>query len=125
MTSLIFRLTPQQLRLILIDPKMLELNVFDGIPHLVSKVITEHTAAYNSLAWAVEEMERRYSLMADTGSKNIESYNLKMRSPTAKLPYIVIVVDELADLMLSGGEAAEIAITRLAQKARAPSAIVK
>lgn len=117
--SLIFRMNPQQLRMILIDPKMLELNAFDGIPHLVSKVITDNNAAYNALAWAVNEMERRYCLMAESASKNIESYNSKQKNPAKTIPYIVIVVDELADLMFSGGEAVEIAITRLAQKARA------
>lgn len=117
--SLIFRMNPQQLRMILIDPKMLELNAFDGIPHLVSKVITDNNAAYNALAWAVNEMERRYCLMAETGSKNIESYNSKQKNQPKKIPYILIVVDELADLMFSGGEEVEIAITRLAQKARA------
>ncbi len=117
--SFIYRNTPQQLRLILVDPKMLELSVFDGIPHLITNVITDNTVAYNALAWAVTEMDRRYALMADTGSKNIESYNQKQKSQNAKLPLIVIVVDELADLMMSGGEAVEVAITRLAQKARA------
>lgn len=116
--SFIYRLSPQELRLILIDPKMLELNVFDGIPHLITNVITNNNVAHNALNWAVIEMERRYSLMAETGSKNIDSFNAKVRGPE-KLPYIVIVVDELADLMMSGGETTEIAITRLAQKARA------
>ncbi len=115
--SLLYRLSPQELRLILVDPKMLELSVFDGIPHLITNVITNNHVAFNALAWAVLEMERRYHLMAQTNSKNMESYNSKHR--TGKLPYIVIVVDELADLMLSGGERVEIAITRLAQKARA------
>jgi S-DNA-T family DNA segregation ATPase FtsK/SpoIIIE len=115
--SLLYRLSPQELRLILIDPKMLELSVFDGIPHLITKVITHNAVAYNALAWAVLEMERRYQRMSESGSKNIDSYNSKHRS--GKLPYIVIVVDELADLMFSGGERVEIAITRLAQKARA------
>ena len=115
--SLLYRLSPQDLRLILVDPKMLELSVFEGIPHLITNVITNNNVAYNALAWAVLEMERRYQRMSETNSKNIESYNSKHRSD--KFPYIVIVVDELADLMLSGGERVEIAITRLAQKARA------
>jgi len=117
--SFLFRMTPQQLRLILVDPKMLELNVFDGLPHLITNVITDNKVAFTALNWAVMEMDRRYALMAKTGSKNIESYNSKMKSADAKLPFIVIVVDELADLMMSGGEEVEIAITRLAQKARA------
>jgi S-DNA-T family DNA segregation ATPase FtsK/SpoIIIE len=116
---MIYRLSPQQLRLILVDPKMLELNVFGGLPHLITDVITNNAKAYNALEWAVEEMDRRYQLMAETGSKNIESYNSKMKSSHDKLPFIVIVVDELADLMMSGGQMVEVAITRLAQKARA------
>lgn len=116
--SLIFRLTPQELRMILVDPKMLELNVFDGLPHLVTNVITDNRIAFNALSWAVWEMDRRYKLMAETGSKNIDSYNEKQRGGE-KIPFLVIIVDELADLMMSGGEAVEIAITRLAQKARA------
>lgn len=116
--SFLYRCTPQQLRMILVDPKMLELNVFDGIPHLISNVITDNTIAYNALNWAVWEMERRYALMAQTNSKNIDSFNGKVKGDK-KLPFIVIVVDELADLMMSGGQAVEVAITRLAQKARA------
>lgn len=116
-TSFLYRLSPQQLRLILIDPKMLELNIFDNIPHLVTNVITNNSVAINALGWAVKEMERRYTLMADTNSKNIDSYNQKQRSN--KIPYLVIVVDELADIMMSGGESVEVSITRLAQKARA------
>lgn len=116
--SFIYRCSPDFLRLILVDPKMLELNVFDGLPHLVTNVITDNNIAFNALNWAVWEMDRRYQLMAQTGSKNIDSYNSKQKG-AAKIPYLVIVVDELADLMLSGGEAVEVAITRLAQKARA------
>jgi len=116
--SMLFRLSPRELRLILVDPKMLELNIFDGMPHLITPVITNNDIAYNALNWAVQEMDRRYQLMAETNSKNMESYNSKV-SGTKKLPFIVIVVDELADLMMSGGQAVEIAITRLAQKARA------
>lgn len=117
-TSFLYRLSPKELRLILVDPKMLELNVFDGLPHLITNVITNNNVAFNALSWAVEEMDRRYHLMAETGSKNIESYNSK-KSGDAKLPFIVIVVDELADLMMSGGQMVEVCITRLAQKARA------
>lgn len=116
--SLIFRLSPQELRMILVDPKMLELNVFDGLPHLVTNVITDNTIAFNALTWAVSEMERRYALMAKSGSKNIESYNGKVKGKD-RIPFLVIIVDELADLMMSGGKDVEVAITRLAQKARA------
>lgn len=117
--SFLYRMSPHQLRLILVDPKMLELNVFDGLPHLITNVITDNNIAFNALSWAVMEMERRYGLIAATGSKNLDSYNEKQKKPEDKLPFIVIVVDELADVMMSGGEQVEIAITRLAQKARA------
>ncbi|NBX75990.1 MAG: DNA translocase FtsK [Proteobacteria bacterium] len=117
--SFLYRMSPHQLRLILVDPKMLELNVFDGLPHLITNVITDNGVAYNALSWAVMEMERRYGLIAATGSKNLDSYNEKQKRPEDKLPFIVIVVDELADVMMSGGELVEVAITRLAQKARA------
>jgi S-DNA-T family DNA segregation ATPase FtsK/SpoIIIE len=118
-TSFLYRLTPQQLRLILVDPKMLELSVFDGIPHLLTPVITDNKIAIKAIHWAVLEMDRRYALMAKTNSKNIDSYNEKMKSAVDKLPFIVVIVDELADLMMSGGQEVEIDITRLAQKARA------
>lgn len=117
-TSLIFRLSPKELRMILVDPKMLELVAFDGLPHLVTNVITDNGIAFNALTWAVEEMERRYALMAKSGNKNIESYNEKQKGD-GKIPFLVIIVDELADLMMSGGKDVEVAITRLAQKARA------
>ena len=116
--SFLFRMTPEELRLILIDPKMLEFAAFAGLPHLITEVITDNKIAINAMNWAVTEMDRRYAMMAKTNSKNIESYNSKMKGKE-KLPYIVVVVDELADLMMTGGEEVEIAITRLAQKARA------
>ncbi|MEZ4750066.1 MAG: DNA translocase FtsK 4TM domain-containing protein [Bdellovibrionota bacterium] len=118
-TSFLYRMSPQQLRMILIDPKMLELNVFEGLPHLISNIITRPQHAVNALNWAVMEMENRYNIMAEYGSKNIDSYNSSMKAASNKLPYIVIVVDELADLMLTSGGEVEEAITRLAQKARA------
>ncbi|MCB0405470.1 MAG: DNA translocase FtsK 4TM domain-containing protein [Bdellovibrionales bacterium] len=118
-TSFLYRMSPQQLRMILIDPKMLELNVFEGLPHLISNIVTRPQHAVNALNWAVMEMENRYNLMAEYGSKNIDSYNSSMKSAANKMPYIVIVVDELADLMLTSGGEVEEAITRLAQKARA------
>jgi S-DNA-T family DNA segregation ATPase FtsK/SpoIIIE len=117
-TGLLFRKTPQELRMILVDPKMLELNVFDGLPHLVTNVITDNGVAFSALSWAVDEMERRYALMAAAGSKNIDSFNEKQKA-SERLPFLVIIVDELADIMMSGGKDVEIAITRLAQKARA------
>lgn len=117
-TGMLYRLNPQQLRMILIDPKMLELNVFEGLPHLVTNVITNNNVAINAMHWAVQEMERRYALMAEAGAKNIDSYNQKQKGDK-KIPFLVIVVDELADLMMSGGEEVETSITRLAQKARA------
>jgi len=86
---------------------------------LITNIITDNAIAFNALNWAVMEMERRYGLIAATGSKNLDSYNEKQKRPEDKLPFIVIVVDELADVMMSGGEEVEIAITRLAQKARA------
>jgi S-DNA-T family DNA segregation ATPase FtsK/SpoIIIE len=117
-TGLLFRKTPQELRMILVDPKMLELNVFDGLPHLVTNVITDNGVAFSALSWAVDEMERRYALMAAAGSKNIDSFNEKQKT-SERIPFLVIIVDELADIMMSGGKDVEIAITRLAQKARA------
>ncbi|MCB0416296.1 MAG: DNA translocase FtsK 4TM domain-containing protein, partial [Bdellovibrionales bacterium] len=92
-TSFLYRMSPQQLRMILIDPKMLELNVFEGLPHLISNIITRPQHAVNALNWAVMEMENRYNLMAEYGSKNIDSYNSSMKSAANKMPYIVIVVD--------------------------------
>lgn len=116
--SLLYRMTPQQMRMILVDPKMLEFAAFAGLPHLVTEVITDNRKAFNALQWATWEMDRRYALMAKTNSKNIDSYNGKMKG-SDKIPFLVVVVDELADLMMSGGQDVEIAITRLAQKARA------
>jgi DNA segregation ATPase FtsK/SpoIIIE, S-DNA-T family len=116
--SLLYRLSPQQMRMILVDPKMLEFAAFQGLPHLVTEVITDNRKAFNALNWAVWEMERRYALMAKANAKNIDSYNGRMRADD-KIPYLVVVIDELADLMMSGGRDVEVAITRLAQKARA------
>ncbi len=119
-TGFLYRLNPKELRLILIDPKMLELVIYDGIPHLLAPVVTRSEYATVAFKWAVEEMERRYDLMSESGSKNIDSYNEKQKSEKDKFPYIVIIVDELADLMFSSDrEDIEVSITRLAQKARA------
>lgn len=130
--SLLYRNDPQTLRLILIDPKMLELSVYQGIPHLKSPVITDPKRARGVLWWAVEEMERRYSLMMRYGVRSLAGYNDLMKEKASQisddevvvgeleqLPRIVIVVDELADLMLSVGKEVEELLTRLAQKARA------
>jgi DNA segregation ATPase FtsK/SpoIIIE, S-DNA-T family len=142
--SLLFRNTPDDVRLIMIDPKMLELSVYDGIPHLLAPVVTDMKEAANALRWAVGEMERRYRLMASMGVRNIAGFNRKVReaiergepirdplapatgestddavSVLAPLPYIVIVVDEFADMMMMVGKKVEELIARLAQKARA------
>lgn len=147
--SLLFRLSPEQCRFIMIDPKMLELSVYDGIPHLLSPVVTEPGKAIVALKWAVREMETRYRNMSKLGVRNIEGYNQRIREAIKKgeqilhkvqtgfdpdtgdaifedhplalneLPYIVIIVDEFADLMLVAGKDVENAIQRLAQMARA------
>ncbi len=146
--SLLYRLPPEKCRMIMIDPKMLELSVYDDIPHLLSPVVTEAGKAVVALKWTVQEMENRYRSMSKLGVRNIEGYNMRMReakekgeeltmrvatgfdetgAPTheerpmdmSEIPYIVVVVDEFADLMLVAGKDVENAIQRLAQKARA------
>jgi len=119
--SLLYRNDPDQLKLMLIDPKMLEFSIYNDIPHLITPVIIEPKKAIAALANMVGEMERRYKLMADNRTKNIDNYNDKVkRSGTAEpLPFIVIVIDELADLMMNGGKDVEYSIARLAQMARA------
>ncbi|QQD22885.1 DNA translocase FtsK [Oceanospirillaceae bacterium ASx5O] len=141
--SLLFKSTPDELRLILVDPKMLELSVYEGIPHLLTPVVTDMKEASNALRWSVAEMERRYMLMAAMGVRNIAGYNKKVRDaieagqpivdPLWKieqsfetqppllqpLPYIVIVIDEFADMMMMVGKKVEELIARIAQKARA------
>ena len=141
--SLLFKSTPEQLRLILVDPKMLELSVYEGIPHLLTPVITDMKEAANGLRWSVAEMERRYQLMAALGVRNVAGYNKKVSEaieagtpipdplwqidqsydttpPTLEpLPYIVIVIDEFADMMMMVGKKVEELIARIAQKARA------
>src|SRR5699024_7363149 len=108
-------------RLMLIDPKMVELAPYNDIPHLVSPVITDVKAATQALRWAVEEMESRYQKFVNTGSRDIERYNQKMleQGKTEKMPYLVIVIDELADLMMIAPQDVEDSISRIAQKARA------
>jgi S-DNA-T family DNA segregation ATPase FtsK/SpoIIIE len=115
--SILLNATPQDVKFILIDPKMLELSVYDGIPHLIAPVVTHPQKAAAALHWAVAEMERRYRLLADHGVRGIEGYN--RARPSHPLPYIVVVIDELADLMLVARREVEDALTRLAQMARA------
>lgn len=147
--SLLYRFTPSELRLILIDPKVLELKTYDDIPHLLSPVVTEPHKSVRALKWAVEEMERRYRMMSSVNSRNIHSFNEKVSAAIAKgkplgrrvqtgfdpdtgeqlyeeeqldyqpLPQIVLIVDELADLMVTVGKEIEVLIQRLSQKSRA------
>lgn len=137
--SLIYKTTPEQTRLILIDPKMLELSVYEGIPHLLTPVVTDMREAASALRWCVAEMERRYKLMSALGVRNLSGYNQKIQEAIKKeepvvnplspleetpeyleeLPLIVVVIDELADLMMVAGKKVEHLIARLAQKARA------
>ncbi|MCA3255219.1 MAG: DNA translocase FtsK 4TM domain-containing protein [Alphaproteobacteria bacterium] len=147
--SLLYRLTPEQCRMIMIDPKMLELSVYDGIPHLLSPVVTEPAKAIRALKWAVEQMEDRYRMMASINVRSLAGFNQRVREAKAKnqpftrkihtgydqetgqpiyetetlefepLPLVVVIVDELADLMMTAGKEVEFLIQRLAQKARA------
>ncbi len=142
--SILFKATPEDVRLILIDPKMLELSIYDGIPHLLTPVVTDMKDAANALNWCVFEMERRYKLMASIGVRNLSSFNMKAqtahntRNPIShpfynpnvpenannkkyleKLPYIVVIIDEFADMMMVVGKKVEEQISRIAQKARA------
>ena len=147
--SLVYRLRPDQCRLIMVDPKMLELSVYDGIPHLLTPVVTDPKKAVVALKWAVREMEERYKKMSKLGVRNIDGYNARLAEAKAKgealtrtvhtgfdketgkaiyeeeklelepLPFIVIIVDEMADLMMVAGKDIEGAVQRLAQMARA------
>jgi S-DNA-T family DNA segregation ATPase FtsK/SpoIIIE len=147
--SLLYRLSPEKCRFIMVDPKMLELSVYDDIPHLLTPVVTEPGKAVVALKWAVQEMEDRYRAMSKLSVRNIEGYNERLREAVKKgetllrkvqtgfdpdsgkpvfeeqpmdmteLPYIVVFVDEFADLMLVAGKDVEVAVQRLAQKARA------
>lgn len=137
--SLVYKASPDNVRLILIDPKMLELSVYDGIPHLLTPVVTDMRDAASALNWCVAEMERRYKLMSALGVRNLAGYNQKVREATKneepltnplnpvpgspelleEMPLIVVVIDELADLMMIVGKKVEKLIARLAQKARA------
>jgi S-DNA-T family DNA segregation ATPase FtsK/SpoIIIE len=115
--SFLYRNSPDDLKLMMIDPKMLEFSIYNDIPHLLTPVITEPKKAIAGLSNMVKEMERRYKLMSDGKVKNIENYNAKF--PDNKMPYIVVIIDELADLMMTGGKDVEYSIARLAQMARA------
>jgi len=139
--SLLFKATPDDLRLILIDPKMLELSIYDGIEHLLTPVVTDMNDAANALRWCVAEMERRYQVMAAVGVRNLEGFNLKVAQGIAnnnpildplwdpksggiaskleKLPSVVVIIDEFADMMMVVGKKVEELIARIAQKARA------
>ena len=114
--SLLYRHTPEKCKFILIDPKMLELSTYEGIPHLLCPVITEAKKAASVLGWVVKEMESRYRLMTKEGVRNIDGYNTKHKLP---MPYIVVVVDEMSDLMLVAGKEIENYIQKLSQMARA------
>ena len=141
--SLLFKSTPEQVRLIMVDPKMLELSVYDGIPHLLAPVVTDMKEAASALRWCVAEMERRYRVMSALGVRNLAGFNVKVAEATAEgtplrdplwkpidsmdleapllhaLPYVVVVIDELADMMMVVGKKVEQLIARIAQKARA------
>jgi S-DNA-T family DNA segregation ATPase FtsK/SpoIIIE len=118
--SVLYRHTPETCKLILIDPKMLELSVYQGIPHLLSPVITEPKKATSALKWTVREMETRYRKMTEEGVRNISGFNEKAKKEGKKvMPYIIVVVDEMADLMMISGKQVENYIQRLAQMARA------
>ncbi len=120
--SLLYKATPAQLRLLLIDPKAVELAPYDGLPHLLSPVISDSKAAAAALKWAVKEMDDRYDRLAAAGVRNIEQYNERAEltgNDVQKLPYIVIVIDELADLMMMASSEVQDYIVRITQKARA------
>ncbi|MCL1911959.1 MAG: DNA translocase FtsK, partial [Leptospirales bacterium] len=121
-TSLVYSYDPNYLRFIMVDPKMVELQIYNGLPHLLTPVITEPLMTPAVLKWAIYEMERRYRLLSSLNTRDIERYNEKLKEigdGREKLPYIVIIIDELADLMMSASKEIEGYITRLAQKARA------
>lgn len=118
-TSLLFRCRPDDLRLILIDPKRVELSGYNGLPHLLVPVITEAEKASAALRWTVHEMENRYRRFAEAGSRNIAAYNESRVDVSDRMPFIVVIIDELADLMMQDGRSTEEPIVRIAQKARA------
>lgn len=124
--SLLYKARPDEVKLIMVDPKRIELSSYDGIPHLITPVVTDARKATNALFWAVREMERRYERLSELRARNIRQYNQKLESEPKggderpeRLPFIVIVIDELADLMMVASRDVEVALTRLAQMARA------
>ncbi|MFP4193792.1 MAG: DNA translocase FtsK [Desulfobacterales bacterium] len=125
--SILFKATPEEVKFIMIDPKRIELANYDGIPHLIAPVVTDMKKATNALFWAVREMERRYRLLSEKKVRNVDQYNAKIakqdvpegEEPPERLPYVVIIVDELADLMMVSSRDVEVSLTRLAQMARA------
>lgn len=122
--SFLFKASPDEVKLIMIDPKRIELSSYDGIPHLITPVVTDVKKATNALFWAVHEMEQRYELLSEKKARNIKQYNQKIdnekeENSPEKLPYVVIIIDELADLMVVASRDVEVALTRLAQMARA------
>jgi DNA segregation ATPase FtsK/SpoIIIE, S-DNA-T family len=116
LTSLLLSTDPRQVKMVLVDPKRVELTHFGRIPHLITPVVTDVKKAANALAWAVSEMERRYEVLEKTGARSLEGYNVRGERP---MPYVVIVIDELADLMMQAAVKVEDAVIRIAQKARA------
>lgn len=121
-TSFLYKATPDEVKLMMIDPKRVELSVYDGIPHLIAPVVTDPRQAAGALRWAVKEMERRYELLSAAGVRNVDGYNRSKRKPKDGdefLPYLVVIIDELADLMLVAAGDVEDSIVRLAQMARA------
>tara|TARA_Y100001970_G_scaffold67957_1_gene86629 strand:+ start:603 stop:2720 length:2118 start_codon:yes stop_codon:yes gene_type:complete len=118
-TSMLYKATPKELKFIMIDPKMLELSGYEEIPHLLHPVVTNPKKAAAALKWAVKEMETRYKLLSDVGVRDIDSYNKKIDSSKNSLPFIVIIIDELADLMFVAPNEIKESITRLSQMARA------
>lgn len=118
-TSILYKASPQDVRLIMIDPKVVELSVYNGIPHLLIPVVTDPKKAAGALFWAVNEMTRRYNLFAENNVRDMKGYNEKQDVEANRLPQIVIIIDELADLMMTGAKEVEDAICRLAQMARA------
>ncbi len=119
MMSILFRATYEEVKFILVDPKILELSIYNGIPHLLLPVITDPEKAAISLKWAIGEMDRRYELLAEAEVRDINEYNAKIKDKKEKLPFIVIIIDELADLMMIAPKDIETSIARLTQKARA------
>jgi len=119
--SFLYKSTPEDVRMIIVDPKRIELSIYGGIPHLITPVVTDAKKATSALFWAVREMERRYELLSDKHARNINQYNSKTEKDddNEHLPYIVIIIDELADLMMVASRDVEVALTRLAQMARA------